>query len=197
MARLAAVIAEADGTVAFSDRRQSSDIVVDRYADKHTADQVTENEAALVSLAIESLRIDPNTLFVDLTRFRESHSDQLTNYRKAIRELARQACGITDEEQRWRELNRIVKEELNPSQDELTGKLGESDIEFSLNVLEIASAATVGWVISGGSLMGALATAGVDLGWSVVRWRIAQSKGSNEPLSYLVNLRKQLGGHLE
>jgi len=192
MSRLAAVVSENDELAPCTDRRLSRDVVVDRFASRNHCDVVSQNEALLASLSIQSIRISPRISFSKLIRFRDEHYDELVRYRKAVHTLARQAAGISDEGFREKELKRIAKEELNPAHEVVGARLHEAGFDFGLAALHVSMTAAVGYAASGfKSHWAAAGSALVGLAFSVVKWRLAKEKVRKEPLTYFANLRRQ------
>lgn len=191
MARLASVIAEADGTAPYTDRRLSHNIVVDRHAAEYDA-EVDRNEARLAALSLSTIRLSSRASLMDVYRFREDHHDELVAYRSAIRKFSRKAATVRDPADLERELRRILEDELTPAQEEVEGKLRDASHDFSLAAFEVASVAMLGYAASGfREPLAALGGAAIGLTFSAVRWRREQERNRAEPLSYLVSLRKR------
>lgn len=192
MSKLASTISEVDRLTPYTDRRLSRAVLVDDSIDYATRDHIGENEAALVAMSIEMLRMPSTTPIHDLWQFRQENEASLKRYRNAIRSLARQASSATTPEYRARELNRIFKFELQPAQEKLAQKLNRAGLDFGLSLLDICIGAAVGCATAGWK--GALAVLGggtIRIGISHVRWRIATYAHREDPLAYYSSLRQR------
>jgi hypothetical protein len=194
MSRLASLVAESDELAPLTDRRLSRDVLADRFVSVDPYDDVGTNEALLASMSINTVRISPRTSITQLIRFRDNHYDELKRYRKAIRSLAREACGIRQPHLLQRELRRIVREDLKPAQEVIERKLEEADCDFAINVTQVTAVAWTGCALAGfRNLVAASGGAAVGLAFSLVRWRAARERAQKDPLAYLAKLRERFG----
>ena len=135
--------------------------------------------------------MSPHTSLGDLHGFREDHHDELTRYRRAVRRLARQVGGIEDPEELAHELRQIVRDDINPAQEEVGAKLQENGFVTGLTVAETTVPAVAGFAASGfKGLWTALAGLGIGLAFSMCRHRIAAERLRREPFAYLWHARQ-------
>jgi len=194
MSRLVSVVADTDRTTAFTHQRWGRDVVVDRFVDPEGSDPVGANEARLASVSFATIWFAHDVSLADVLRFRDTHSDALSRYRKAIHELAVRVTAADSANAGEREIQRIAKDEFKPAHDRLAAKLKEAGIDFTLAALQAAGGAFIG--ASFGGQIGAVAGGLVGLSFSAWKWRIARDRVlRDKPMTYLVELRKQFHVH--
>jgi hypothetical protein len=189
MSRLASEIAEEDKLTCYSNQTWSRNVVLDRYVDEVDRDHVAENEARLAALSIDTIRIPSHVSLAEILRFRESHEDDLKRYRKEIHGVALQVSAAGTEKFQEREIQRTIEERFRPAEREVMAKLGEAKIDFGTTVMQVSLASATGIALAAGNLTGAFTTLGINLMFSVVKWRTAHARAQKHPLAYLVALR--------
>jgi hypothetical protein len=185
MSKLTSIVSEKDGTVPYTNVETSHEVIIDRFSE---SPQVYDLESILISLSMSTISIPATTSFAQLLDFRETHTAELKNYRKAIHNISISISGLGYNDQ-FRELKKIEKEQFIPASEELKAKMSESGFDFGSSILQLAATTAVG-VSLGGSQAG-LATGLISAAFSAFRWRKSQNKVRKEPLSYLARLQEQ------
>ncbi len=191
MSRLATIVAESDGTTLLTDRTLSQNAALDRYVEGLRSKVAQRHEAILAMLSLRTIRMPPSTSLADLWAFREEHYGELVAYRRAIRNLARQAGVVEDVDELESRFQQIVRDEVRPAEERVTVKLQEAKFDAGLCFTEAGAVGAVALAASGGRLLPGLAAAGVRLVFSVCRWRIAEDRLRREPFAYLCHARQR------
>ena len=193
MSQLAAAVGESDRSYPLTNHPVNQDVVVDRQADPATAGNLETATSELAQIAFDTVAVHADTPLLTLLRFRDKHRDQLTSFRRKIRQLARQVAVPSTAENRRKLVQQISDDDLQPAVEELEARLRESNVGFVRRVMELALGAGVGWLVSG-NLVGPAATGLVGVAfaaWDTRRGR--QKLAAGEPLSYLFLARNRFG----
>ncbi len=193
MSRLASVIAQNDNSIPLTNLPNFQDILIDRLVDY--SKERKQNQAELVRLSLKTVSINPDVPLIDILRFRDTNRDMLLNYRSYIRELARQIARGLDTTEKQYVCKEIMRDKVLPVKEEIEAKLNESNILFGLGCFDIAQAAVMGFITSGGqSWVNGIAGGLVSLGISSIRGlREDRNIIKDHPLGYLYKAQQQLG----
>lgn len=193
MSRLASIITTKDRTSPFTNETLWQDAILDRFID-YSQERKT-NQAHLAMLSLQTLSINPQVPLIEVLRFRDKYREDLSNYRRYIRKLARQISKGLDSAEKQSLFEEIVKDEIIPILGDIEKKLTTAGTFFMVSNMVIAIAAIGAILLSGGQawlgnvLQGA-ATVGLNCYGNVREERCVTEK----PVGYLYKAQQQFGG---
>ncbi|MBX3357308.1 MAG: hypothetical protein KF745_02660 [Phycisphaeraceae bacterium] len=189
MTVLAGCVAAEDGSAPVTDRPTSLPVSLARIADTSGA-KGAEGVVALLSL--NCIHINNTTPLVRIMRFRDKHHDALLRYRKAVRTASRSVSGARPPEILIADAEALVRDELTPTEVDLSGYLRDHNIDFGLAALQIAVSTLTGGLVGGWP--SALGGAGVSAFFTAVNWRVKADRAhQRDALGYLVAAKRTFG----
>jgi len=122
----------------------------------------------------------------------------LINFRKYIRELARQVATGLNTTEKQSIFEEIIKDKIVPVKEEIQCKLSESDIAFGLSAIDITQAGVMGAIASSGEdWRTGIAGVGISIIVSIYKsLREDRNIIKNHPLGYLYQAQKKFGQNL-
>jgi hypothetical protein len=196
MSRMASVIAQNDGSVPLANETLWQDAALARVIDY--SEERKHNQSFLAKMSLQTISIASKTPLIEILRFKDipKHREMLINFRKYIRELARQVATGLDTAEKQRIFEEIIRDKVVPVKEEIQSKLSEGDITFGLSALDIAQATIMGAIASGGTdWRTGIAGAGISFAVSFYQsLREDRNIIKEHPLGYLYQAQKKLGG---
>ncbi len=193
MSRLASVISQSDHSVPLTNENLWQDAALDRIIDY--SEERKQNQSELIRLSLQIISIDLNVPLIKILKFKDKHKEILINFRKHIRELARQVATGLDSTEKQCVLEEIIKDKVVPVKEEIQIKLSENDIVFGLSAFDIVQATAMGAIVSGiADLRAGIIGAGISLTVSLYK-SIRKDRNiiRDHPLGYLYQADKELG----
>ena len=196
MSRMASVIAQNDDSVPLTNENLWQDAALDRIIDY--SEERKQNQSELVKLSLQTITIDSDVPLITILKFKDKHKEMLINFRKYIRELARQVATGLNTTEKQSIFEEIIKDKIVPVKEEIQCKLSESDIAFGLSAIDITQAGVMGAIASSGEdWRTGIAGVGISIIVSIYKsLREDRNIIKNHPLGYLYQAQKKFGQNL-
>jgi len=193
ISRLASIIAQNDDIALLTDKISCQNAALSRFIDYF--DERKQNQSHLANLSLQTISIPTEVPLADVVKFRDRHRNMLLRFRGYIRELSRQVSQGLDDTKKQCVIEEIIKDKILPSNEEIKGKLLESNIAFGFSALDITQATAIGMIASQGeNLLAGIGAGLISLTISFVQSLREDRKCTKEhPLGYLYRAQKEFG----
>jgi len=191
MSRLASVIAQQDKSIPLTNLPAFQDILNDRFIDY--SDERRHNQSQLATMSLKTISIVSETPLIEILRFRGRHRKMMLNFRRYIRDLARQVSAGLQNSKKQEVFEELIKDKIIPAKLEIETKLNENNLRFIAMNIAMMLAGCAGVAISQ-AWLGYLVSNGILAGATLVgNLREERLILKEHPLSYLYQAQEKFG----